>query len=65
MLTYLLAYLLTYLLTCQAEAVGRALIENAKEAGITGTVHIANPSFDGFRSQGVCADGTVLWNEGL
>jgi homoserine kinase len=45
-----------------AEAVSEAMLNEARKAGLPGTVHIATPSITGVNSVGTAADGTVLWS---
>ena len=46
-----------------AEAVSEAMLDTARQHGISGTVHISTPSFNGVSSIGTASDGTVLWSE--
>ena len=45
-----------------AEAVSEAMLNEARKAGLPGTVHITTPSITGVNSVGTAADGTVLWS---
>jgi homoserine kinase len=44
-----------------AEAVSEAMLKEARNQSIPGTVHISPPSAVGVSSIGTAADGTILW----